>query len=177
MTDNDREEALVWVQRLTLSNPSYFYMNMLSAATTLVAHGHLPAETIPWLMTQTVRAINDALSNPNTMLDIGVMLAVGRIAFRECMRGAYATGVTVHRPAQARMLAMAGGLEALAIPDLVREHILWAERLVVARTGVTLTDLQPGALQHPRTMAATHNDDRLFKAYYMEDRRVVEVSD
>lgn len=167
-TEQHRIEALPFVQRLTMSDPPYFYMNMLSCCTSLVEKGHMHPNVIPWLMTQTVRAINDALQDPQTMLSIGVILSVGRIALREVMRGNRHVGATIHRPAQARMLAMVGGLDSLAVPALVREHILWADRLMTRQTGISMTDINPDAIKQANDMTVNAKDDLVLQTYYLE---------
>ncbi|QIW94893.1 hypothetical protein AMS68_000411 [Peltaster fructicola] len=175
-TENERTEALTWVQRLTWTSPPYFCMNMLSACTTLAALGRLDAKILPLLTMQTVRAINEALSDPTRMLDIGVILTVGRIALRECMRGDFETGHRVHRPAQARLLAMAGGLESLSLPTLVRKHVMWAERLVCQRTGVSLAELDPRAIRQDAMLLDSSKDLPMLSTYYMHNKQALRTS-
>lgn len=117
--------TLLWVQRLTLSEPCYFYMNMLTVTHELVSQGQLDAGLVFWLTSQCVAALNQALSSPDSALGIGVILAVGRLALREIMIGDREVGQRIHRPAQVKMIAMAGGLEVLPIPPLLRRHLLY----------------------------------------------------
>jgi hypothetical protein len=115
-----------------MAEPAYFYVNMLSCASGLVEKGLLDRRLLVWLTARTVEAINTTLSNQATALRQGVILAVGRIAFREIIVGDRMVGQTMHRPAYARMMAMAGGLDALQLPALCRRHIQWAERILTA---------------------------------------------
>lgn len=165
-TDKDRADALVWVQRVTFTEPCYFYMNMLSACSNLVDHGMMDPTVMPWLMAHVVRAINLALQDPERMLSTGVILAVGRIALREIVRGDRDVGVKVHRPAQVKMMAMAGGLDALALPLLVESHVQWAERIIRRRTGNSMLNLMADAAKRPPCKESTTQDEEVLRRYF-----------
>lgn len=102
-TAEERTAALVWVQNLTMSNPCYFYMNMLSVSGDLASRGVLDTQMVAWHSSQVVKSINEALSSPEPGgIAIGTILAVGRIAFHEIMLGDMMAGNRFHRPAWAR---------------------------------------------------------------------------
>ncbi|EME80939.1 uncharacterized protein MYCFIDRAFT_176291 [Pseudocercospora fijiensis CIRAD86] len=155
-THAQRQEALPWVQRLTMSSPCYFYMNMLSVSSDLVSRGSLNQQMVPWHSSQVVKSINEALNDREKALAVGTILAVGRIALHEIMLGDISAGNQFHRPAWARyvrlscMIVMAGGLDALKLPSLVRSHLGWANRLMTMKTGISIFDLEP-ALKHEPT--------------------------
>ncbi|KAF2772475.1 hypothetical protein EJ03DRAFT_348453 [Teratosphaeria nubilosa] len=140
----ERAAGVLWIQRLVMSDPCYFYANVLSCADNLVHKGVLDTSVQNWLVARLVEAINHALKDPKTALGPGVMHAVGRIAFREIVVGDKDVGQNVHRPAYARMLRMAGGLANLDMPEVCRNHIRWADRILTAATGVTFLEPQLG---------------------------------
>lgn len=173
-TTAERTTALLWVQRMTMSNASYFYMNALSVTDDLVHRGILDRSLLYWLTAQVVASINAALQTPMGCREIGVILAVGRIAVREIVQGDRKVGETMHRPAQARMIAMAGGLNALGLPPLVHKHILWADRLMTAITGTSMAQLDPRAISSEQIVesAREHSSDVKVLEVYMPRRKV-----
>ncbi|KXT02061.1 hypothetical protein AC578_6686 [Pseudocercospora eumusae] len=148
-TQAQRQEALPWVQRLTMSSSCYFYMNMLSVSSDLVSRGSLDQQMVPWHSSQVVKSINQALNDREKALAVGTILAVGRIALHEIMIGDISAGNQFHRPAWARMIVMAGGLDALNLPTLVRSHLGWANRLMTMKTGISIFDLEPTLKDEP----------------------------
>lgn len=150
-TREERTQALEWVQRLTFSDPCYFYMNLVSVARDLRDRGELEAQHVIWLTGQVVTTINEVLQKGHESYTAGLILTVGRIALAEIIRGDRTVGANVHRPAQIRLLALAGGLQNLRLPSLVFKHVLWADRLMTAVTGVSMSDVSEVAL--PRHLA------------------------
>ncbi|KXT18441.1 hypothetical protein AC579_8175 [Pseudocercospora musae] len=148
-TQAQRQEALPWVQRLTMSSPCYFYMNMLSVSSDLVSRGSLDHQMVPWHSSHVVKSINEALHDQEKALAVGTILAVGRIALHEIMIGDISAGNQFHRPAWARMIVMAGGLDALKLPSLVRSHLGWANRLMTMKAGISIFDLEPTLKNEP----------------------------
>jgi hypothetical protein len=96
-----------------------------------------------WLRYQAVKTINEALSEPNRATSDALILAVGRIALHECLYGDREASNRVHRPAQARMIAMRGGMDALNFPPLVKRLMRWADD-IMARQGGTQRLLEVG---------------------------------
>lgn len=141
ITDEERSEAILWIRHLTTSDPTYFYANMLSLSGDLVSKGLLEPEKEIFLHDQLVSAINQALSNAENLRNIGLILAVGRLAVRELVHGDRNVGERIHRPAFAKLVAMAGGLQALNLPAAVYKHVLWADRVATHITGLNLTDV------------------------------------
>lgn len=168
-TPEERDAALQWVQRLTLTDPAYFYMNMLSVAGALSIKNLCERSFIPYLTAQVVRAINVSLSQGGAHPSMGCILAVGRIALREIVLGDYEAGTKVHRPAQARMLAMAGGVENLGLPSLVLKHILWSDRVMTERTGLEIDRLEPSAIRSS-LLRPGEQEDQAMLASYRPDR-------
>ncbi|KXL48365.1 MAG: hypothetical protein FE78DRAFT_304331, partial [Acidomyces sp. 'richmondensis'] len=156
-TKEERSAGLSWVQRLAMSDPAYFYVNLLSAADDLVQKGLMDARVQIWLTSLTVGAINSALSDSRTALTPGLILSVGRIAFREIVVGDRTAGEAIHRPAFAKMLTMVGGLDALRMPSMCYRHLLWADRILTAITGIAIADLEGSGLNERRV--TTVEDD------------------
>lgn len=173
-TSDERAEALTWVQRLTLTEPTYFYMNLLSVGNALSRIGQFDPAPLLWLRLQVVRSINEALSDPQRAAHVGVILTVGRIASHEILLGDAATGIAMHRPAQVKMIEMAGGLENLGLPSLVYKHVAWADRLMTERTGVSMEQLAPAAVRNglPRGNAAR---DKQMLYTYRPDQKTLPI--
>lgn len=164
-TSEERATAMDWVQRVTLSNPAYFYMNLLSVADVFSRHNDFDRQLLHWIMAQVVRAINDGLSQASTTLNAGVILAVGRIALHDIVLGDFEAGATIHRPAQARMLAMVGGIENVGLPSLVLKHVLWADRIMTERTGVSIDQIEPGAIRRSLLRPEQRQDEVVLASY------------
>ncbi|KAF2722697.1 hypothetical protein K431DRAFT_195012, partial [Polychaeton citri CBS 116435] len=119
-----------WVQRTTMSDPAYFFKNIHSAAGDLTQRNLLSPKLYRWLQVQCIAAIQEAVADERRQRAPGVILAVGRIALSEITLGDQAVGQQIHRPAVVKMIELAGGVEALNLPKVVREHLFWAERLM-----------------------------------------------
>jgi len=163
-TKEERHVGLAWVQRLAMSDPSYFYVNLLSVADDLVQKGLMDGRVQIWLTALTVGAINTALSIPNAALTPGLILAVGRIAFHEIVIGDRAAGEAIHRPAFARMVDMVGGLSALGMPSMCYRHLLWADRILAAITGTAIGDLE-GSGRKTRRVPTVQDDVKALDGF------------
>ncbi|KAK4498214.1 hypothetical protein PRZ48_010871 [Zasmidium cellare] len=148
-TPAEQDEAMLWVRRLTMKEPTYFLMNMLSLMGDLVSRGQKDPRLLVWLTSQCVGAINEALSDPAKSLAVGTMLTVGRLALREIVIGDMTSGITYHRPAFARMIVMAGGIDALKLPPLVRSHLAWGDRMMSRKTGISISQIEPMLASEP----------------------------
>lgn len=164
-TTEEHAEAMVWVQQVTLSNPAYFYMNILSVAEFFSKREQFDRKRLPWIIAQVVRSINEGLNHASTTLHAGVILAVGRIALHDIVLGNYEAGSTIHRPAQARMLAMVGGIENVGLPPLILKHVLWADRIMTQRTGVSIDQLESSAIR-PSLLEPERQEDEVVLASY-----------
>ncbi|KAF2721343.1 hypothetical protein K431DRAFT_328605 [Polychaeton citri CBS 116435] len=161
----ERDAALVWVQRLTVSDPCYFYMNMLSVAFDLSSRNMLDRRIAEWLLAETVSSINRALCDAQQRLAVGTILTVGRIALHEITLGDREAGRCMHRPAQVRMLNMAGGLDALGLPPLVKKHVLWADRLMAMQTGIAMIPVDYSRAPAAERGTGQDADLRVLDAY------------
>lgn len=169
-TPAEQDETLLWVRRLTLSEPAYFYMNMLSLMGDFVSRQQNDPRLLVWLTTQVVGSVNEALSDPARSLAVGTVLTVGRLALREIVIGDMNSGITYHRTAFARMIVMAGGLDMLRLPRLVRSHLGWADRLMTRKTGIKMSQMEPALSDEPTFAESDMNghdrdDTRVLDAY------------
>lgn len=146
-TPMEQSQALTWVQHITFSEPAYFYKNMHSVAGDLLQRNMIDSRIYHWLQAQCIASIHDAVADEQRRCSPGVILAVGRIALKEVILGDSKVGQDIHRPAMVRMVALAGGLDALQLPKLVKEHLLWGERLMARQTGVAM--LQEAYVEEP----------------------------
>lgn len=153
-TDAEQDEAMLWVKRVTMSDPTYFYMNMLSIMGDLVSRGQRDPRLLVWLTSQVVASINEALGDPLRSLAVGTILTVGRLALREIVVGDMNAGITFHRPAFARMIVMSGGVDALGLPPVARSQLAWGDRMMTRKTGVRLSEIEP-ALANESTFASS----------------------
>lgn len=158
-TDAEQDEAMLWVKRVTMNDPTYFYMNMLSIMSDLVSRDQRDPRLLVWLTSQVVASINEALGNPLRSLAVGTILTVGRLALREIVVGDIKSGITFHRPAFARMLVMSGGVDILGLPPLVRSHLAWGDRMMTRKTGVKLSEIEPTLANEPTFAASSPNFD------------------
>ena len=142
-TPSERTSTLNFVQCLSMTEPAYFFMNLLSVADRLSDSNAIEPWKVVWLSGQVVKSINSALNDPVRMHSPGVILAVGRIALEEIVTGNREVGEKYHRPAQARLIAMAGGLDAVGLPSMVYKHVCWADRVMTRITDLSMRDLDP----------------------------------
>lgn len=158
-TNVEQDEAMLWVKRVTMNDPTYFYMNMLSIMGDLVSRGQRDPRLLVWLTSQVVASINEALGDPIRSLAVGTILTVGRLALREIVVGDLNSGITFHRPAFARMIVMSGGVDALGLPSLVRSHLAWGDRMMTRQTGVKLSEIEPALANEPTFVTSTSDID------------------
>jgi hypothetical protein len=136
-------EGLVWNEwtfRTALTEPAFFYMQLFSASGSLVKEGRMKSVFALWLRGQTVRCINEALADPARALSTATILAVGRIALHESLYRDKEAARVMHRPAQQRMIAMRGGMDAFTrdLPPLVVRLLHWSDRIMSLRCGTPL---------------------------------------
>ncbi|WPH04332.1 Hypothetical protein R9X50_00722100 [Acrodontium crateriforme] len=152
-----REQGLNWEWFMTqhaLAEPALFYVRLLFASGDLISLGVLKKEIQFWLRAQAIRAINEALADPKRATSDPLILAVGRIAFHESMYGDREAANAIHRPAQAHMIMMRGGMEALDFPDLVKRLMRWTDE-VMSIQGGTRKFLEPATPDQRYTIAET----------------------
>lgn len=131
-------EGMHWEWFMTqhaLSEPALWYVRLLFASGDLIRLGTLPREVSYWLQAEAIKAINEALTDPNRATSDALILAVGRIAMHESWYGDKHAANTMHRPAQARMIRMRGGMKALPYPDLVKRLMRWADTVMSKQSG------------------------------------------
>lgn len=92
-------------------------------------------------------------------------MTVGRIMLHETFLGDADVGQNIHRRAFAKMVVMAGGVDALDLPEVVRCSWAWTERLLARKTGVPIGQMEPSLLKD-----RTFQRGREFK----EDVKVLE---
>lgn len=72
------------------------------------------------------------------------------------------------------MIVMAGGLDALNLPTLVRSHLGWANRLMTMKTGISIFDLEPTLKDEPTfQMERRASQDVSVLDRYMPNRDVL----
>lgn len=131
-------EGLRWERFMTqhaLAEPALFLVRCLFASGDMIRLGILDREVSLWLQNEAVKAINEALAEPERAVSDGLILAVGRIALHESMYGDRNAANVMHRPAQRRMIDMRGGMKALDFPMLVKRLMRWADRVMSVQGG------------------------------------------
>lgn len=131
-------EGLHWEWFMTqhaLAEPALFYVRLLFASGDLIRLRVLSPEYSYWLQAQAITAINEALRDPRRGISDPLILAVGRIALHEALYGNKEAASTIHRPAQARMIQLRGGMRALPFPSLVKRLMRWADNVMGMRSG------------------------------------------
>jgi hypothetical protein len=133
-----RNEGTMWTAstlRLCMTEPAFFYVQLFSASGSLTEQGRL-SHTLPlWLRGETIRALNNALDDPQRALSNAVILAVGRVALHETLYGDKDAARLVHRPAYHRMRAARGGAQAMGLPELTLRLMNMFDRFMVTVLG------------------------------------------
>ncbi|KXT13745.1 hypothetical protein AC579_10085 [Pseudocercospora musae] len=133
-----RDQGVKWEWFMTqnsLSEPALFYVRLLFGSGDMIRLGSLRSDIMYWLRQEAIKAINDALGDPNRSCSDALILAVGRIALHEHMYGDKYASSHVHRPAQKRMIEMRGGMKALEFPELVKRLMRWSDRIMAVGSG------------------------------------------
>ena len=138
-----RNEGVGWVLRHALSEPAYFYVNMLSMSDYYAERGYLDPRISAWLRIKYVGSLNEALQQPDGPLRIGVLMSICRIAFLETLYGDRNAGQNIHRPALARLLVMSSGFEDRNVPNICMRHLKWSERLCTKVTDKSMVEMEP----------------------------------
>ncbi|KAI7362914.1 hypothetical protein KC336_g21635, partial [Hortaea werneckii] len=99
------------------------------------ANGQMHVEKALWLRGQAVRALNEALDDPNRAIGNAMISAVGKVALHEFIYGDRQAAIRIHRPAQQRMIAMRGGIEKLGFPVITLQLMTWYDALMAAESG------------------------------------------
>lgn len=118
-----------------LQEPALFYVRLLFASGDLINLKRLSVNTSLVLRTRAIQCINEALNDPTRAVSDAMILAVGRIALHESLYGDRTAANSIHRPAQARMIAIRGGIDALDFPELVKRLMRWSDRTMSLRSG------------------------------------------
>ena len=118
-----------------LGEPALFYVRLLFATGDLIRLGSMQPDFAFWLQARAIKAINEALSDPDRATSDALILAVGRIALHETLYGDKQAAGSYHRPAQKRMIQMRGGMKALPFPGLVKRLMRWADTVMAKQTG------------------------------------------
>ncbi|KAF7186588.1 hypothetical protein HII31_12146 [Pseudocercospora fuligena] len=132
------DQGVKWEWFMTqnsLSDPALFYVRLLFGSGDMIRLGSMRPEIMYWLRQEAIKAINDALGDPNRSCSDALILAVGRIALHEHMYGDKYASSHVHRPAQKRMIEMRGGMKALEFPELVKRLMRWSDRIMAVGSG------------------------------------------
>lgn len=93
---------ITWSRRFELTEPALFYTSLFLASGIPVANGSMGVEKALWLRGQAVRALNEALDDPERAISNAVISAVGKIALHEHIYGDRQAAHRIHRPAQQR---------------------------------------------------------------------------
>ncbi|KAI6831056.1 hypothetical protein KC340_g6009 [Hortaea werneckii] len=134
-----REQGIMWEHFMTqhaLSDPALFYVRLLFACGDMIRLGVLRRETSWWCQAKAIQSINEALANQKRATSDPLILAAGRIALHESMYGDRSAAHKMHRPAQAQMIRMRGGMKNLQMPGLVKRLMRWSDT-VMAKQGNT----------------------------------------
>lgn len=169
-TRAEQEETMLWVKGVMVNEATYFYMNMLSVMGDLVSRGQKDPTLLLWLTGQVVASVNEALGDSKKVLAVGTIFTVGRLALREIVVGDMETGIKHHRPAFARMLVMAGGIDALNLPPIARKHLGWCERMMARKTGIRISQIEPKLANEPTFESAAleehvRSDTKVLDSY------------
>lgn len=100
-----RDQGIEWEWFMTqhaLADPALFYVRLLFGSGDLIRLKVLKPEISYWLRAQAIKAINQALQDPERAISDPMILAVGRIALHESMYGDRHAANTIHRPAVRR---------------------------------------------------------------------------
>lgn len=114
-----------WHLRESMSEPAFFYMQLLNACTPLVVEGRIPQRTVVWLRYMLIRSLNEAMADSSRALNTAMVLTVGSIALHERLYGDMDVAINVHGRALNRMVALRGGSGALGIPRIGQELLQW----------------------------------------------------
>jgi hypothetical protein len=132
------DEGVRWEWFMTqnaLAEPALFYVRLLFGSGDMIRLGGMRAEIMYWLRSEAIKAINEALGDPQRSSSDALILAIGRIALHEFMNGDKFASSHVHRPAQKRMIEMRGGMKNLPFPPLVKRLMRWSDRLMAIGSG------------------------------------------
>ncbi|KXJ94020.1 hypothetical protein Micbo1qcDRAFT_172882 [Microdochium bolleyi] len=144
------EQGLQWEHFMTqhaFAEPALYYVRLLFAIGDMIALDVAEPQLKLWLQARAIEAINEALVDPARATSDALILAIGRIALNESLYGDKVAAHTLHRPAQARMILMRGGMNALDFPPLVKRLMRWADK-VMSMQGGTLRMIPDDAEPH-----------------------------
>jgi hypothetical protein len=133
-----RDQGIKWEWFMTqnaLSEPALFYVRLLFGSGDMVRLGVMRPEYMYILHVKAIEAMQEAVQDPQRATSDAMILAVGRVALHEHMYGNKAASLGYHRPAQARMIELRGGMKALPFPDLVKRLMRWSDEIMAAGTG------------------------------------------
>ncbi|KAK5126329.1 hypothetical protein LTR85_010565 [Meristemomyces frigidus] len=136
-TPERMNDYIKWSRRFELTEPALFYTSLFLASGIPVANGSLSVEKALWLRGHAVRAVNEALDDPERATSNALISAVGKIALHEHIYGDRQAAHRIHRPAQQRMIALRGGIEKLGLPSITLQLMTWYDRLMAAEMGTT----------------------------------------
>ncbi|KAK4549179.1 hypothetical protein LTR36_007637 [Oleoguttula mirabilis] len=137
-TTPERMNAYItWSRRIELTEPALFYTSLFLASGIPVANGSLGVDKALWLRGRAVRAVNEALSDPERATSNALISAVGKIALHEHIYGDRQAAHLIHLPAQQRMIAMRGGIEKLGLPNITLQLMTWYDAFMAAEMGTT----------------------------------------
>ncbi|WPH01332.1 Hypothetical protein R9X50_00417200 [Acrodontium crateriforme] len=123
-----------WSRRQEISEPCLFYTSLFLATGIPVTRGLITIEAALWLRGMAVKTLQEALNDPDRALTNATISAVTRVALHEHIYGNRQLSQDVHRPAQKRMIAMRGGLEAVGMPDSVLHMMAWSDAIMAAES-------------------------------------------
>jgi len=132
------EQGLRWEHFMTqhaFSEPALYYVRLLFATGDMVALNVAKPQLRLWLQSRAIESINDALADPSRATSDALILAIGRIALNESLYGDKLAAHTLHRPAQQRMIALRGGIDALGFPPLVKRLMRWSDKVMSMQGG------------------------------------------
>lgn len=123
-----------YTHQLMMHEPALFHMRLFASAAQLVTEGRLKRDIALWLRGQTIRAIQEALNDPDRIHGKGLIITVRLIALHECVFGDRNISIRVHRPALARLIEMAGGLQSWDELPIEKDLTLWYDSFISRMT-------------------------------------------
>lgn len=129
-----------WHLRESITEPSFFYMQLLNACTPLVVEGRVTQQTVVWIRCMLIQTLNEAIADSTRALSTATILTVGSIALHERLYGDISVAVDVHGKALQRMIDLRGGSDSLGIPRIGRALLQWCGEFTVPDSPPTSQD-------------------------------------
>lgn len=149
-----------WHMREAMSEPSFFYMQLLNACTPLAVQGRVAPELAMWVRGQLIASLNEAMGDSTRALSTANILTVASIALHERLYGDHGVAIEVHGRALSRLLAMRSGLGRLELPRICYRLLLWVEEMLAA-TDESMESSDLLAAWAPKSVRQRHSECQL----------------